>query len=143
MGLSIRITDADGVVAILADDLAGDLSRSDLVVNGVRVIQVEQLFRASRVTLRNRDNRQVNLSFKSKRIHGTPFDALLFALDHDEEVPVQGLIELGISDGVQTATRWLDNAAIEAVNIDRQQGASTWQSYRIVGQQLLKANPRT
>lgn len=141
MGLSIKITTSSGVVQ-LADDNE-DISRSNFTVNGERQLEVRRLFRATHVSLFDRGNRATVLAFDTKRIHEDPFEAIVWAMDHMEEVPIIGLVELTISWDGQVAKRWLQDAGVDLVGLPRQLGASTWQRYQITGGQILKANPNT
>lgn len=142
MGFKLTITDAAGKVAVLAED-GTDLARSGFSCNGQRAVDVQGRLRADFVAIFDRNNRVKNITFQTQKVHTDAFDAILFAIDHDDAVPTQGLIELEISDGERFSSRWFPNAAVTVVNIPRQHGASTWQQYQIVAGQTLTKNPNT
>ena len=140
MGLDVTVSTAAGTIT-LADD--NDLARSNLRINGQRLVDEVHGFRADWVQLFDRGNRKTVISFDVKRVFESSFDAIVTALDHNTKVPIIGLIELTISEGGQLARRWLQNASIMAVDIPRQRGAALWFTYQITGGEVLTTHPLT
>jgi len=141
MGLKLTITGEGGTPVTLVDDDSGDLARSGLSCNEQRSIDVQGLLRAEFVKIFDRLNKVKRVTFNTQKVHESAIEAHRFTLDHCDEVPSMGLIELEISDGEQTFTRWFEDAAVSSVGIPRVHGASTWQTYEIICSQTLIDNP--
>ena len=102
-------------------------------INGSRNIQEAQFFRAIARQFYDRGNRKTEVTFDTSRSFNDQVTAESFILMHETTFPSQGLVTFlaGVS-GKQTASRFLKNAAVEAVSSSLK-GCTTFHSYRITG----------
>lgn len=77
----------------LADSGAG-MPVQDLRVRGLRAGEVVEYPEAEEVGLFDRKNRSKGITFGSEREHASEADAQAFVAQHDEELPVQDVLEM-------------------------------------------------
>ena len=135
------------VTAVLCDS-PDPLPRHNLRVNGQSVLQLADIVRAEFGKVFDRKNRRPRISFdvwRDSDDEGNRFEnelaATLFALDHAcLDCPTSGTVELEIGSGDGgSATRFIDGAAIEQIQMPRQVGLSLQFSYAIVGGRYRKS----
>jgi hypothetical protein len=109
----------------------GRTSPRDLKVREKRAAQVQELFRANAVIVFDRGNRQVSISFTTRRVFDTVSEAQQFILDHPGQVPTSGTVAiLGENDSGRAQNRYYAGAMIEMVD-GSHIGATTIHSYQI------------
>jgi len=114
---------------------------SNFRINGQRQAQIGQFLRAEDVKVFNRKNLQTNVSFTVTRLHESLMIAEIFILQHDRDVPAQGLVTFIAGDeGGKQIERYL-NAAMIQVSERSFIGVSTMHSYTIIGGELLIQRP--
>lgn len=114
---------------------------SQFKINGQRVSQVAQFLRAAAVRVFNRGNLQTTVTFAITRAHESLMAAELFILEHDLNLPPQGLVTFTAGGAeTQETERYLADAMITVS--DREYiGVTTIHHYTVVGGELLKIKP--
>ena len=124
------------------------LAEHNLRLNGRRIVDVVDLVRADYAKGFFRGNRRNTLSFDVQRdsdLDIKPFPdpegAFAFALDHGDYFDSEGLVRITL-EGIKTsATRWLDNAFVEAHDLSELVGVSSKYSYTINCGRILTSKP--
>ena len=118
---------------VLADSPA-PIPMTNFRINGARNIQEAQFFRGTTRAFYDRGNRKTEISFETTRQFADQVSAESFILLHETQFPGQFLATFmaGRSGGGTTASRYLKNAAVEAVS-SSVIGCTTRHSYRITG----------
>lgn len=143
MQITIRIFKSDGSPVKLTGELGKGSNSSGMSINGARLVDVEQLPRAEYVSIFDRNNKQTTILFNCCRIHTTRLAALKFAMLHNQEIPVTGLVQIEFTDAEGSFSCWFNPGAVDQVDVTRLQGVSTWHTYRIIGGEPLANNPNT
>ena len=124
------------------------LAEHNITLNHRRVNQVSDLLRADYAAGFDRGNRRNVFSFEVTRAvddKGIEFAdaeaALLYALDHPQNLPSGGTLEIFLQGRLTTAKRWLDNALIEATDLTEPMGVALKWRYTFNGGELLKDEP--
>lgn len=104
---------------------------SNLAIDGRRIVEVADLCQSDYVEQYNRRNRSRTISFDGSHYHDTEYAAALFALDHDDEIPILADVTIELGSGNQTARRTFRNAGIEAVRLVGYKGLTTLWNYVI------------
>lgn len=138
--MRIEITGTTGIPYVLA---FGDTRAcvASFSISNRRKADVREGIRAARAIPTDRKNGITSLSVSVNRLHDSVSDAVLFALDHDRNVPLSGTVKIFISKTLGQpggAARVLTNAVIE-VGETSYQGATTVTNYQIIGSEMVKA----
>lgn len=140
MGLYVKITGTGtpALVAVLCDS-PDPLPVFGLTVNNERMLSVTQLYQAAFPLILDKQNRLKRISFQVTRLHETEAEALAFTLDHDDEVPATGTLEITATDETgQAFSRFFTAAGVPGVQMVGRKGASTVWRYELLAGQTLK-----
>lgn len=97
--------------------------------------------RAEYATFLDRGNKRKQISFSVTKQHNSYAAAELYILDHDEDVPTQGLLTFQMKkDGGGVIERYVENAVIEALECSHL-GVSTFHTYQIKAGKIVKKKP--
>jgi hypothetical protein len=117
---------------VLADS-PDPVPMTNLRINGSRLVQEAVFLRAVARGEYDRGNRRTEITFDVTRLFKTQLEAETFLLEHETNVPGQGLLVFVAGQkGKSTATRYLKNAVVEALS-SGMMGCTTRHSYLIVG----------
>lgn len=144
MGLKVTITSGTGTSKKTAElvDSPDPLPSYNFTLNGQRVLQVVDLFRASSIRVYGRGNRRVSISFEVTRHHDSILDAVEFIIDHEADVPEEGTAVFDFTDDDGgSMSRWMEYCGVESVQCVQHIGTTTRWAYSLIGSTLLKSNP--
>jgi hypothetical protein len=99
---------------VLSDD--GQMSPASLVLDGSRVIQVDELVRGGHLSIIDRQNKATRISFSVNREHASYSAAQQFCVEHNDALPGTGelLIEMRKDNG-GLVSRVCKNAGLQSV----------------------------
>jgi hypothetical protein len=128
--VKIQITPSGQDPVVLVDS-PDDAPISAESLTDERSIQIAEIVRADDVQLYGRGNRRTTLEFQTSRQHASLSDAIAYAYEHPAEVPVEGLVEIIITDGATVRT-YSGQGVIPAVQLVRRRGTTTTWRYRVI-----------
>jgi hypothetical protein len=122
-------------IKIVSTDLAagGFESAAGVSINSREILDEAFFFRGPGPTFFNRGTEGVVLQFSVTRQFNTPRDAEVFCLTHPGSVPKTGLVQVTAGDTGYQQIVYLQNAAVESIEIASYVGISVVVRYSIRG----------
>lgn len=114
-----------------------------LRLNGKRLLQAAEKYRKADVSVFDRKNLRNTIEFSVKRAFTSIQEAELFILDHENQVPNVGVIELQTSadNGAGgTASRFM-SGGVDSVSLTEQVGCAVTHSYVLIGGKISGSRP--
>lgn len=105
------------------------MSPANLVIDGGRILQIDDLVRATHVSIKDRSNKSTTISFSVNREHKSYADAQVFCLEHNEELPGVGALRIDMrKDNGGLIARLCERAGLQGVRTYHK-GCRTESSY--------------
>lgn len=125
-------TDGIAVGTFVLAQSPDPIPMTNLKVNGSRLIQKADLFRATAGSSYDRGNRRTEVTFETTRLFADQQTAETFLLQHETMFPGTGLVNFTSGSGSGTFNCYLIAAVVETVQ-SAISGCTTKHSYKISG----------
>lgn len=126
-------------VVLCEGDISGQYPEG-LSIDGSRKIQIAEFLRATEAEPIGRGNRLRRISFSVTREHADHYTAMIWALDHESELPENGIVSFEFQGG-GNKTLYLHHGQLETHRVSPIIGCSTIHSYNLVGSKFDKEKP--
>lgn len=135
----MKVTLDGSVIADGCDRDAGIVSQFRAA--GAGLVQFEAFLRGDHVSVFDRGNKQLTVSFTVSKIHADEGAAMLHAINHPASLPAAGaaIFELHGLGAVDGGTKHFTTCAIQATG--NYMGCTTFVSYVLTGGELIDGAP--